>query len=414
MLIYWIWLATRRGLSDHKKYKLLERYHTPERIFRMTEDERKAFPEMTQKGAESLRDLDLRTSEKILRQCAEKKIGILTIQDAAYPSQLKNIYDPPVVLYYKGSIPVLDSAPVIGVVGTRKASTYGLNTANRLGCQLAECGAVVVSGAASGIDAMAMQGALSAGGCVIGVLGCGADRVYPSENRALYADTERYGCLLSEFPPGTAPLGSNFPRRNRIISGLSHGVLVVEAPEKSGALITARQAMDQGRDVFTVPGNIDNPAGKGSNGLLKDGAIPVESGQDVVDEYAALFPGRMSAGRARILSWTGPEKEKTVRKVAQKPKKPASAEPKMVSAPKKGIDNGASGPYIDLNKIKSSLTSDEAAIVDQIAGGQKLVDDIIADSGFPAGQVLASLTLLEVKGIVRRLPGRMIALTEGK
>lgn len=413
MLTYWIWLATRRDLGDHKKCKLLERYHTPERIYRLTEEELRQFPDMTRSGAESLLDRDLRICEKILRQCAEKKIGILTIQDAAYPRRLKNIYDPPVVLYYKGSIPVLDSVPVIGVVGTRKASTYGLNTANRLGMQLAECGAAVVSGAASGIDAMAMQGALSAGGTVIAVLGCGPDRIYPMENRALYADTERFGCLLSEFPPETRPFPSNFPKRNRIISGLSDGVLVVEAPERSGALITARQALEQGRDVFTVPGNIDNPAGKGSNGLLKDGAIPVESGRDVVEEYAGLFPDKLPGGRPRILSWAGDHREKPVQKAAQKPRKPAPDSSKPAQPEKKGIDNRASGPYIDLNKIKSSLTPDETVLVDQLAGGQKLVDDLIADSGLPAGQVLASLTLLEVKGIVRRLPGRFISLVEG-
>lgn len=410
MLIHWIWLATRRNLGDHGKGALLERLHSPEAIYKLTPAQLREIPDLTKKAAESLLDKSLSESEEILSRCLEKRISILTLQDAAYPSRLKNIYDPPVVLYYKGQLPDLEEIPVIGVVGTRKASAYGLITARRMGEQLARHGAAVVSGVATGIDAESMLGALQAGGRLIGVLGCGVDVVYPRENRALYADTERYGCLLTEFPPGTPPIGSNFPRRNRIISGLSNGILVVEAPEKSGALITARRAAEQGRDVFTVPGNIDNPAGKGSNQLLKDGAIPVSSGWEVLEEYVHLYPQLRHRDAQNSPPAPRNASEKQPLLAAQKPRTPGRSKPKTAPETKKVIDKTESTPYIDLNEIESSLTPAEKTIAGLLTGGQKLVDDIIADSGLNTGAVLASLTLLEVKGVVRRLPGRLYEL----
>ena len=179
------------------------------------------------------------------------------------------------------------------MVGTRHASPYGMTTAKKMGYQITKCGGIVVSGMAYGIDGMAMKGALTAGAPVVGILGCGAEMVYPPSNRPLFSDVENYGCIMSEFPPGTPPVKWNFPKRNRIISGMSCGVLVVEAPEKSGALITARCAADQGRDVFVVPGNIDVPTFVGSNRLLRDGAIAVSSGWDILSEYQMQFPDKI-------------------------------------------------------------------------------------------------------------------------
>ena len=418
MLVHWIWLSTRHGLGDYNKKKLLERFGSPENLYAAGEGDLRDVPELTEKTRATLLDRDLRESEQILSRCGSQKIRILTYQDAAYPGRLKNIPDPPMVLYYKGTLPEFDSIPLIGVVGTRSASPYGLTAGKRLGYQIAACGGGVVSGLAAGVDAMAMKGALTAGGCVVGVLGCGADVIYPLCNRALFADMERYGCILTEFAPGTEPAGRNFPRRNRIISGLSCGVLVVEAPEKSGALITARLAADQGRDVFTVPANIDNPAGKGTNQLLKDGAIPVENGWDVMREYVHQYPDRVAkrTGGAQLqasaeeVRQAAEYAERKPLKVAQKPRKPAESQPPKKVETKKVIDKRENEPYIDLNEIESSLSEDERVIVRLLASGQKLVDDVIAESGKNAGTVLASLTLLEVKGIVRRLPGRYITL----
>ena len=292
MLIHWLWLAHRPGLSDRMKAVLLQHFQDPEDIYFADKEAFSHIEGLSPENLEALQDKELTPAEQIMDACQQENLHILTCRDAAYPGALKNIPDPPLVLYYKGQLPSLDSSPVIGVVGTRKASAYGMTSAKRLGYQIGKCGGIVVSGMAYGIDSMAMSGALTAGAKVVGVLGCGADIVYPLSNRALFQDVERYGCILSEFPPGTPPAKWNFPRRNRIISGLSNGVLVVEAPEKSGALITARLAAEQGRDVFAVPGNIDMPSFVGSNRLLRDGAIMVSSGWDILSEYEALYPDK--------------------------------------------------------------------------------------------------------------------------
>ena len=415
MLIHWIWFATRTGMGDKMKCALLSHFEDPEAIYFAPELEFERFEELSPSAVESMMDKDLIPCEEILDQCREKGIHILTYQDAAYPARLKNIPDPPMVLYYKGTLPAFDELPVIGVVGTRKASVYGMTSAKRLGYQIAACGGTVVSGMATGIDGVSMKGALTAGGTVVGVLGCGADVIYPLSNRWLYADTEKYGCILTEFPPGTAPLGRNFPRRNRIISGLSCGVLVVEAPEKSGALITARLSADQGRDVFVVPANIDVESAKGSNALMRDGAIPVSSGWDILSEYQYQFPAKVRQRRTAVNLTANEEELSREReepaKVAQEPVKPAEKKPRKLLPRKKVIDNPEKSAYSDFKKTQTALTPDEQTIVDALSDGQKLVDDVIAESGKAPGVILASLTLLEVKGVVRRLPGRFIELT---
>ena len=415
MLIHWIWFATRTGMGDKMKSVLLSHFEDPEAIYFAPELEFERFEDLSPAAVESMMDKDLTGCEAVLEQCREKGIHILTFQDAAYPARLKNIPDPPMVLYYKGSLPAFDELPVIGVVGTRKASAYGLTAAKRLGYQIAACGGCVVSGMASGIDGAAMKGALTAGGTVVGILGCGADVVYPASNRWLYADTEKYGCLLSEFPPGTAPLGRNFPRRNRIISGLSCGVLVVEAPEKSGALITARLSADQGRDVFVVPANIDVETAVGSNALLRDGAIPVSSGWDILSEYRYQFPGKIRENRSPVRLTVNDEElsreRETPAKVAQEPKKSGEKKPKLSLLRKKVIDNSEKSAYSDFKKTHSALTADEQSIVSALEKGQRLVDDVIAELDLAPGVILAALTMLEIKGVVRRLPGRYVELT---
>ena len=415
MLIHWIWFATRTGMGDKMKSVLLSHFEDPEAIYFAPELEFERFEDLSPAAVESMMDKDLTGCEAVLEQCRERGIHILTFQDAAYPARLKNIPDPPMVLYYKGSLPAFDELPVIGVVGTRKASAYGLTAAKRLGYQIAACGGCVVSGMASGIDGAAMKGALTAGGTVVGILGCGADVVYPASNRWLYADTEKYGCLLSEFPPGTAPLGRNFPRRNRIISGLSCGVLVVEAPEKSGALITARLSADQGRDVFVVPANIDVETAVGSNALLRDGAIPVSSGWDILSEYRYQFPGKIRENRSPVRLTVNDEElsreRETPAKVAQEPKKSGEKKPKLSLLRKKVIDNSEKSAYSDFKKTHSALTADEQSIVSALEKGQRLVDDVIAELDLAPGVILAALTMLEVKGVVRRLPGRFVELT---
>ena len=418
MLIHWIWLSTRSGMSDRTRCAMLQHFSDAEEIFYASPNAYGELENLREDAVASLLDKDLSGAAKILDQCSKKGIHVLCWPDAAYPSKLRNIADPPVVLYYKGRLPDFDGFPMIGVVGTRKASAYGMTTAKRMGYQIATCGGVVVSGLASGIDGMAMRGALTAGVPVVGVLGNGVDVIYPASNRSLFADVEHNGCLLSEFPPETPPYKQNFPRRNRIISGLSNGVLIVEAPEKSGALITARDAADQGRDVFVVPGNIDVDSCIGSNALLRDGAIAVSSGWDVVSEYKHLYPGKIRNSGSKSIQTAYPDEvmksaadaEKELPKVAQKQKMPRKMGEEKPFGKKKEIDNGKVTPYIDAEAPLPELTKPEEKVVEIIRQGVTLVDDIMAKAEMNAGSVLAVLTMLEIKGVIKRLPGKRVEM----
>ena len=399
MLIYWLWLATRPDISDREKSMLLQHFQDAEDVY--FAQDFKDFPENVRN---SLQDKDLSEAEKILAACAEKDIKICTLRDDAYPAKLKNIPDPPVVLYYKGTLPALDSVPTIALVGTRRASAYGLNVAGRLGYQLSRCGAVVLTGLADGIDGAGAMGALKADGIVVGVLGCGADVVYPAKHKGLYADVQLGGCLLTEFPPNTPPYKWNFPKRNRILSGLSNGVLVVEAPEKSGSLITARNAAEQGRDVFVVPGNIDMPTFIGSNSLLREGAAMVTCGWDVVADYAGIYPDRVRKFSGIDLPV---ETENLQAMVAQKPRYPEKSPLSYNKKEKKPIDNSPAQPYSD---IVDTLPEHAQKIVRVLQRGECLADDVAVQCDLTAAQLSGALTLLQIKGIVKKKAGNILSL----
>ena len=373
MLIYWIWLATRQDMTAWEKQVVLAHFGNPEDCYFATDY--KNIEDLSQSALETLGDKDLGEAETILARCAKKKIHILTWQDDRYPAALKNISDPPMILYYRGILPEFNTNPMIGVVGTRKASAYGLKLAEKIAKEISHCGGIVVSGMAEGIDAMATRGALSENKIVVGVLGCGVDVVYPRCNRELFLKMERCGCLLSEYPPETAPSKWNFPKRNRIISGLCCGVLVVEAPMKSGALITARQALDQGRAVFVTPGNVGIASCEGSNHLLREGAILATSGWDILSEYVSRYPDK-------------------IREAAN-------------TTDKKSIDIPTAQPYIDLEN--NAADSPEQAILTLLEDGEQLIDTIIAKTGLSSGAVLAALTLMEVTGTVVTRPGGWVA-----
>lgn len=415
MLTYWLWLAHRPGLKDRMKLTLLQQFHDPEMVYFADDRAYDHVEGMTPEVRQALQDKELSQTQKILEDCRKENLRILTFQDAAYPARLKNIYDPPLVLYYKGQMPELDANPVIGVVGTRNASVYGIQTAKRMGWQIGKCGGIVVSGMAKGIDSAATTGALSAGTPAVGVLGCGADIVYPASSRFLFRDMEKLGCLISEFPPGTPPVKWNFPKRNRIISGLSCGVLVVEAPEKSGALITAAQALDQGRDVFTVPGNIDIPTFTGSNRLLREGAMAVASGWDILSEYQALFPDKIRKWDGRSIQQAYPDevaKQEPAEplKVAETPVLPEEKKVLKKEFRKNPIDKAASTSYSDVNTTFAGLSGQALELVQCLKDGERTVDDLIAETGMTTGTLLGLLTVLELKGVVKRLPGKRISL----
>ena len=400
MLIHWIWFSQLTGVTIAQKLSLLQSFRDPEDIFHARPEAFFGCEGISEKAVEALSDRNLSQAGKILDDCAEKSISILTYGDGAYPSKLKNIHNPPLVLYYKGYLPDWEQRPAIGMIGTRKASPYGLQIAEKLGNQIAGCGALVVSGGADGIDTQALVGALQTGKKVVAVLGCGADRVYPAKNRQLFAQIEKQGCLLTEYIPGTPPNSWNFPHRNRIISGISSGVVIVEAPEKSGALNTASHAADQGRDVFVVPGNINNPNCVGSNQLLRERAIAVFTGWDVVSEYEGLYPGTLS-----------PYAGQTVQsEAAQSVTYPVTKPAQNHKDDKKSIDNPAKCQYSVEEKAELNLTAEEQKILRLITGQPVPVDEVIAAAGMPAGKVLSVLTMLAMKGAVKNHPGKCVSL----
>ena len=397
MLVHWLWLSQLPEVTIRQKLDLMKIYHDPEELYGVAEDALSRLDGMTPKMLKALSNKDLTHARRILNACSEKSISILTIGDGAYPNKLKNTEDPPLVLYYKGCLPDWESVPVIGVVGTRKASSYGLQIAGELGYQIAACGALVVSGGADGIDTQALEGALQAGKKTVAVLGFGADIVYPAKNKRLFEAIEKQGCLLTEYVPGTPAYSWNFPRRNRIISGLSAGVLVVEAPERSGALNTARHAMEQGRDVFVVPGNINTPTCVGSNELLRERAIPVFNGWDVVREYEGLYPGAITRS-------FDPKPANLA--VAQKPIYPRQESPQD----NKSIDKREKSRYSVLNSESPDLTPEEQKVVALLSEKPCSVDAVMAQSDLPAGKVLSILTVLALKGVVENHPGKCVSL----
>lgn len=388
MLLYWIWLS-ELNLSLGEKHRLLAKFGDPEALYHS-----------------GLQDKDLDAAEGILRKCNKKNIKLLPITDAAYPGRLRNTPDAPVLLYYKGILPDWDSVPFIGVVGTRKASAYGLQVAHQMGSQIAMSGGFLVSGGASGIDTASMQGALDAGRPVVGVLGCGVDVVYPRHNRKLFETVVREGCLISEYPPEAQAVGWHFPARNRIISGLSNGTLIVEAPVKSGALITARYALEQGRDVFVVPGNINTVTCEGSNALLQEGATPVFCGWDILSSYEFLYPGKLQ-NHKKLPLYTA---ETTPAKVAQPTQIPAENAPQGETRRKKFIDNQENSTYSVLENRNPALNDVEQAILAQLTREPKETAELIAKLNMPSGKVLSVLTMLTVKGLVYKHPGGRFSL----
>lgn len=397
---YWVWLTQRTGLGTRRIAALLEHFGSAEAVFEADEPACAEVEGLSRACIPALMDKGLEEAEKTLEQCDRKGIRILTFGDDAYPKRLQNISDPPAVLYYQGHVPKVDELPLITVVGSRKASAYGNVCARQFGSQLAKAGCTVVSGGAAGIDTMGLTGAMAAGGQVVCVLGCGVDVAYPRANRDLFRDIAASGWLVSEYPPGTPPNGHHFPVRNRILSGLSVGVVVVEAGERSGALITASLALEQGRDVFAVPGNVDIACAKGSNRLLKEGAILAESGWEVAQEYEALFPDKIH--RPQGLS---PLQEVVQQRRSQPPQIPAArvAEPKTTpSRP----------TVIDVDKLAGQVSETEQTILRQLQGGTVHVDELISRTGLPASRVLAALTMLEVRHFVEQRPGKLFSLAK--
>ena len=358
----WIALRAVEGVGPVLFRRLLERFDTPERALSAVPDALLSVRGITPQIVEAIAAPACRRfAEAECRRIEAANVRLLTFLDADYPRRLFEIGDPPPLLYLRGIIPAWE--PAIAVVGSRRATREGLKAAERLSSELAAVGALVVSGLARGIDTAAHRGALAGGGATVAVLGCGVDVDYPPENRELAEQLSRNGCIISEFPMTTQPLAEHFPRRNRIISGLSRGVLVVEAVEKSGSLITARYALDQGREVLAVPGPISSPACRGSNRLIKEGAQLVDCVEDILDAV------RLS--------------------------RPDQALPLFEQHPQPS---------------RCSLTPREAAVYELVAQGPRHLDEITQALELTPGEVSAMVLGLELKGMLSQLPGSYYSL----
>ena len=384
-LKYWLWLTELPGLKNQTRLALLRHFPTPEDVYYADPEEVLLTEGITREQAKLLEDKDCARADRILADCQRLDADILTIQDAGYPNRLRNIYDPPCLLCVRGRLPAFDDEAAVAVVGTRSCTPYGISSAEKLGYGLAAGGAVVVSGLARGVDSAALRGALRAGGTVTAVLGNGLDVVYPPENQYLYEDVAAAGALISEYPPGTPPEGRHFPVRNRILSGLCLGTLVVEAPARSGALITANTALEQGRDVFAVPGPIDAPASVGCNRLIRDGAGLVSDAWDILREYEPRFPDKLRREGAKespaVLGYQARQK----------------TEPKPVP------------PSVSLSRNDLSLTDDQICLLRTLTEEPMLVDDLVELTDIPTRRVLSALTVLEIEHLVTQHSGKRYA-----
>lgn len=401
-LKYWLWITTRRGLPSTGALGLLDHFGTPEAAYFADPAEYELVPGLTRFAREALLDKSMEEPERILAECQRLDIRILTIHDAGYPERLKNIYDPPVVLYLKGRDVAFDDQVVIGLIGSRSPSQYGVFHAERLGRELARQGAMVVSGLAVGLDSQGVRGALRGGGMVAGVLGCGIDILYPKENRFLFLDVAAAGVLVSEYPPGTPPKSSNFPIRNRIISGLSLGVVVVEGGAQSGTAITARAALDQNRDVFALPGSVDAPLSVTPNQLIRRGeAKLITSASDILEEYQYIYPHKIKLTPA-LAAQEPPENEKPPQ---------APREQKKPSEQEKEVDKKEEIPYIHWKKLTPALTDDQRDILLALRDKPLGHEEIIEATQIPARRATSAITMLQLAGFLTEEAGRRFAAT---
>lgn len=366
-LIYWVWLGNLPGIFSNKITALMEHFESIEEIYKAADY--KNIPGISRGDALILGSKDLSHAKEIIEKINKLGAYILTYDDIDYPDELRKIDSPPYVLYLKGEKLSWDRLFAIGVVGTRRCTAYGAKAADNLCFDLAARGITIVSGMARGIDSAAARAALRAGGKTIAVLGSGINVIYPPENRELMEEIEKSGTVMTEYPPGSQPMAHHFPERNRIISGLSKGVLVIEAPLKSGALITANYALEAGRDLFAVPGEIFKDNSKGTNLLIKQGARIVSSAMDIIEEYPADIEKLVPA--------------------EEKPEEPV---------------NNIRRITIDDEKYQA-LDKKEQSVISLLIEKNMHIDDISVHTGIDIGELNAMLPMLEMLGLIRKLPG---------
>lgn len=400
-LKYWLWLTTRKGLAGQNLKRVLEHFGSPEHVYFSDRAEYELVEGVPRAAMQALQDKSLDGANRILGDCDRLGIRIMTMQDAIYPERLQAIHQPPPVLYYKGSPIAFDEEAAIAIVGTRDATPYGEMAAAELAIELTRSGALIVSGMAQGIDAAAVRGALKAGGPVVSVLAGGIDIVYPREHRFLYEDVAAAGMLISEHPPGTEHRGTHFPIRNRIISGLSVGVIAVESKRSGGTLHTVGHALEQNRDVFAVPGPWNAASSEGVNLLIQEGVAKlIMSGEDVLCELRDRFPARL-----RKVAPMAPEVLEQRRDDVGKHMTRSPVQPE------KEVDIQPDVEYIDWMECKNNLTEDQRTVMLVLAEGKMLhADEIVERTQLPARRVLSALTMLQLQSYVTEESGKRFRL----
>ncbi len=436
-VLFWIWLSRRIGPGSKLYPALLERFGTPYDIYNADDEEIAAtMPELNERTRRTLNDKNLDEAYEIAGYCRRNGYSILCYNDARYPLSYRSLTDPPLLLYYRGTLPDFQNKLCIAMVGTRKMSEYGRRIAYKIAYELAAAGVVIVSGMALGVDSVASCAALAAGGQTVAIFGNGIDVAYPPEHASFKQILEQRGLVMSEFAPGTEPRGSNFPVRNRLISGLCQGTLVVEGPEGSGALITADRALSQGRDLFAVPANVGDPNAGGVNRLIRDGARVVLCADDILGQYSLLYrhttrvtasaslgkrsdydgdmlsrmgvfsrtvDGHERVSAAKDLSVTAasakpaPPRQNPAEKKREPRKKPIS--PKEEAAAPKPCQPDHSA------KALESLGERERRVFEAIPMDSPMSLDRLQSLGYSTGELLAALSLLEIRGLIQTLPG---------
>lgn len=398
----YLWLSQVFPCGSNKPMELLRRYHSPLTVYEQRKEIRDDF--LLKQDIELLRRADISRAAKIAEDCRRLKIKIITMADEEYPERLRQIYGPPCALYLLGDPADLGDRVTITVVGPRRSTEYGLQVAARLSMELAECGCVIVSGCAAGVDSYAHMGAIKGGGRTVGVAACGLDVNYPAATRDVKRQICRHGALISELPPGTPPSREIFHHRNRLMSGLSLGVVVAEAHGKSGALITANHGIEQGRDIFVVPPHdIFSAAYVGSVRYLRDGAKPVYGTRDILEEYLNEYADQLDMKRAEELFADPTEvREETTavlptdrqQERVQRAEKPKQEEP----------------PLDQKDPPPDDLSEDGKLVYEALEFMPQYVDILAEKTKLPAGRLLATLTELEIAGLAHCYSGKRYGL----
>ncbi len=442
--LFEIWLSLHVGPANPCFIPLLEQY-TPYDLFSMNADDIGELP-CDESLKQALCDKELGKAYRIQQYCRTNGIGILFWQDEDYPRILRLLKDPPMLLYYKGKLPNLERELCIAVVGTRTMSEYGKRMAYKIGYELGAAKAITVSGLALGVDAMASVGALAAGGTTMVVLGCGIDIVYPPTHKTLLKEILRFGSVITEYPPDARPLKQHFPQRNRLISGLCQGTVVVEAQEGSGSLITAKMALAQGRDIYAVPGNVGEENTVGTNHLLSSGANMVLGGRDILKNYEFLYRDVLNMNALSFAEKRSKVDEDFLKKMsvyykAKPTDSPATPNP-LDTSPRRGkkdippsdrhplsetqeTSHPTKSPKIPSpdpapppakpregdrsEEILKTLTETQRKLFEALPLDHAVTVDYLTRSGFEMKDIMSAMTILEIKGLTVMLPGGLFS-----